>query len=72
MLIEIKQRRPAQLTILTVNAPGFRLKLMTDILIRLHIATGSGRNLRVTNFSVMLREFLQQRLIGLKTLRKPF
>jgi hypothetical protein len=60
MLIQVKQRRPAQLTIATINAPR-RFQLMTNILIGLNLTARRRRYLGVTNFTVMLRVFIQQR-----------
>ncbi|MNV58748.1 hypothetical protein D3C71_1511350 [compost metagenome] len=45
---------------------------MADILISLHLSTGCRRNLRVTNFTVMLREFIQQAFVGQESLRQAF
>ena len=49
MLVQIKQRRPAQLTVAAVDAPCFRLQLMTNILIGLHFPTRRRCNLRIAD-----------------------
>ncbi len=45
---------------------------MTNILIGLHITTRRWCNLGITNFTMMLRIFFQQRFIGEKTLWQTF
>ena len=70
MLIEVIERRPAQLTIFTVNTSGFGLQLMTNILIGLNLAPRGRCNLRIADFTVVLRELLQQGFIGMETFRQ--
>ncbi len=72
MLIQIKERRPAQLTVAAINAPCFRLQLVTNILISLHFTARGGRYLRIADFTVMLRVLLQQRFIRQETFWQPF
>ncbi len=71
VLVQIKQRRPAQLTVAPVDAPCFRLQLMTNILIGLHFPTRRRCNLRIADFTVVLRIFIQQRFIRQEALGSP-
>ncbi len=72
MLVEIIERRPAQRAVLTVNTPRFRLQLMTNVLIGLHIATRRRSNLRIADFATVFREVFQQRFIRQETFRQAF
>ena len=69
MLIQVKERRPAKLTIATIDAPRFRLQLVTNILVGLNFTARRWRYLCITNFTVVLRVFIQQRFICQEALR---
>lgn len=72
MLIQIKERRPAQLTVAAINTPCFSLQLMTNVLIGLNLTARGRRYLGIANFTVMLWVFIQQRFIRQETFRQPF
>ena len=72
MLIQVVQRRPAQLSVLAIDSAAGGLQLMANILIGLYFAAGGWRNLRIANLAMVLRVFLQQGFIGEKALRQAF
>ena len=72
MLVQVVERGPAKLAKLAIDASGCSFQLVTNILIGLYIATGSGRDLGITDLAMMLRVLLKQRLIGEESLRQPF
>lgn len=72
MLVQIVERCPAKLTKLSVDASGCGFQLVADILIGLHIAAGGRRDLGITDFAVVLRVLLEQRLVGENRSGNPF
>ena len=72
MLVQIVERSPAKLAELAIDASGCGFQLVADILIGLHIAAGGRRDLGITDFAVVLRVLLEQRLVGEESLRQPF
>lgn len=72
MLIQVVQRRPAQLSVLAIDSAAGGLQLMANILIGLYFTAGGWRNLRIANLAMVLRVFLQQGFIGEKALRQAF
>lgn len=71
MLIQVVQRRPAQLSVLAIDSAAGGLQLMANILIGLYFAAGGWRNLRIANLAMVLRVFLQQGFIGEKAPGRP-